>query len=189
MKTWGDNFRNNSLWVKASGKKAQEGHDRCPKCMIRFAIFAARRNGHEGFCSKACSQGKERKLKKRLRKGIRFEELALSPSERKKARQLRRSAKIKKDRIDFYKSEEWQKLRYKILRKYKYQCMACGRKPPNVIIHVDHIKPRSKYPELELEPDNLQLLCEDCNLGKSNLSEDDLRHTDFLTDAARVGFD
>lgn len=54
-------------------------------------------------------------------------------------------------------------------------CLACGRKPPTVVLHVDHIKPRSKYPELELEISNLQVLCEDCNLGKLHYFDDDLR--------------
>ncbi len=53
--------------------------------------------------------------------------------------------------------------------------MACGRKPPIVIINVDHIKPRHTFPELELDPDNLQVLCADCNLGKGCKYKDDLR--------------
>lgn len=42
-------------------------------------------------------------------------------------------------------------------------------------MHVDHIKPRSKYPELELEFTNLQILCADCNLGKRNHDSIDWR--------------
>jgi 5-methylcytosine-specific restriction endonuclease McrA len=42
-------------------------------------------------------------------------------------------------------------------------------------MHVDHIKPRSKYPALELAEDNLQVLCELCNIGKSNTNETDWR--------------
>jgi 5-methylcytosine-specific restriction endonuclease McrA len=55
--------------------------------------------------------------------------------------------------------------------------MLCGRskRKHGVVIHVDHIKPKSKYPELALEYNNLQLLCEDCNLGKSNKYETDYR--------------
>jgi len=44
-----------------------------------------------------------------------------------------------------------------------------------IVIHVDHIKPRSRYPELSLEIENLQVLCEDCNMGKSNVFETDWR--------------
>jgi hypothetical protein len=80
-------------------------------------------------------------------------------------------------RKKFYVSEEWRKLRYKVLKKFKGCCCLCGRsyQKNGVVIHVDHIKPRSKYPELELDEDNLQLLCEDCNLGKSNRDSIDWR--------------
>ena len=55
----------------------------------------------------------------------------------------------------------------KAIEKYGSRCMACGRGPKNgAVIHVDHIKPRSIYPELALSFSNLQILCEDCNLGK-----------------------
>ena len=43
------------------------------------------------------------------------------------------------------------------------------------VMHVDHIKPRSKFPDLELEFDNLQILCKACNLGKSNKDQTDFR--------------
>ena len=58
--------------------------------------------------------------------------------------------------------------------------MMCGRSPKvhGIILHVDHIKPRSKYPELELDITNLQILCEDDNLGKSNRYETDYRPDD-----------
>ena len=75
----------------------------------------------------------------------------------------------------FYDSKEWRKLRYEVLTTQGRQCQCCGASPPKVVLHVDHIKPRSKYPELELDIDNLQILCEACNLGKSNLDDTDFR--------------
>jgi hypothetical protein len=74
---------------------------------------------------------------------------------------------------DFYNTREWRELRYKALVMHGKVCMACGAKEG--IFHVDHIKPRSKHPDLELELDNLQVLCESCNLGKSNKDETDWR--------------
>ena len=55
--------------------------------------------------------------------------------------------------------------------------MCCGRSPKEhgIVIHVDHIKPRSKYPKLELAFDNMQLLCAACNYGKSNIDNTDWR--------------
>lgn len=89
----------------------------------------------------------------------------------------RKLAKTKSDSVHFYSSEKWIRLRYRVIRKYKAICMACGRSKRNhgVTIHVDHIKPRSKYPHLALIFENLQILCEDCNLGKSNTDEIDWR--------------
>ena len=74
---------------------------------------------------------------------------------------------------DFYQTREWKELRYAALVRYNRTCQCCGA--TDTIIHVDHIKPRSKYPELELDSKNLQLLCEPCNIGKSNKDMTDWR--------------
>ncbi|MCH9024334.1 MAG: HNH endonuclease [candidate division Zixibacteria bacterium] len=94
-----------------------------------------------------------------------------------KVRVYNQTLAAKADTDDFYSSKEWRSLRYRVLRKYSAECMCCGRSKKNdgVVIHVDHIKPRSKYPYLALDFKNLQLLCEDCNLGKSNIDETDWR--------------
>ena len=79
---------------------------------------------------------------------------------------------------DFLNSPLWKALRYRVLSHYGHRCQKCGAtraQSPHVVLHVDHIKPRSKYPELRLDFDNLQVLCGDCNLGKSNRYEDDYR--------------
>lgn len=71
------------------------------------------------------------------------------------------------DTNDFYKSTEWKRLRYMAFKKYGTKCQLCGKSAKDEVkIHVDHIKPRSKYPELALDIKNLQILCEDCNLAK-----------------------
>lgn len=75
----------------------------------------------------------------------------------------------------FYWSEEWRNLRYMALQKYGNRCMACGADAKQSILHVDHIKPISKYPELKLSFENLQILCKECNLGKSNKDQTDWR--------------
>lgn len=98
---------------------------------------------------------------------------------RKKAKRLsKRLAKLegKKQPHPFYDSERWRNLRYRILRRDGARCVVCGRGyKQGVILHVDHIKPRSLYPALEWSEDNLQVLCADCNLGKSNTDTRDWR--------------
>ena len=96
---------------------------------------------------------------------------------RKLARSKQRAVDYKKRKTngEFYLSWEWKKLRYKVIQKYNQKCMCCGDHPPFCRLVVDHIKPRSKYPKLELDINNLQILCNSCNMGKSNTDETDFR--------------
>lgn len=71
---------------------------------------------------------------------------------------------------------KWQKVRYFALKESNGSCCLCGRTAKDGIkLHVDHIKPKSLYPELKYELSNLQVLCCDCNIGKSNLDDTDWR--------------
>lgn len=86
-------------------------------------------------------------------------------------------AKKKPGSADFYDTPEWRTVRYKALKLHGARCQCCGHtaitsKQP---LHVDHIKPRHRFPELELVLENLQVLCRDCNLGKSAWDETDWR--------------
>lgn len=76
-------------------------------------------------------------------------------------------------RKGFYESREWLTLRYFALKRHGRVCALCRTTTGEM--HVDHIKPRSLYRELELDPNNLQVLCKACNLGKSNLDDTDFR--------------
>lgn len=92
-----------------------------------------------------------------------------SPDSRTRLKAL----KIKKK---MWTSKQWRQLRYLVLKTYGPRCMCCGiTRDHGAIIHVDHIKPVSRFPELAMVFDNLQVLCEDCNLGKSNLDDTDWR--------------
>jgi hypothetical protein len=60
-------------------------------------------------------------------------------------------------------------LRYNIFKRDNFQCVKCGDSPalnPGTQLHIDHKLPWSKGGETE--EDNLQTLCSECNLGKSN---------------------
>jgi 5-methylcytosine-specific restriction endonuclease McrA len=86
-------------------------------------------------------------------------------------------AASKKAADDFYASWEWKRVRYEALKIHGRRCQCCGWQPGDCDGHlvVDHIKPRRRYPELELELSNLQVLCNDCNMGKGAAYEDDFR--------------
>ncbi len=66
----------------------------------------------------------------------------------------------------FYNTREWEQVRYDVLVRDGFRCVLCGSSGESVQLHVDHVKPRSKFPHLELEPSNLRTTCRSCNLGK-----------------------
>lgn len=78
-----------------------------------------------------------------------------------------------KTKNSFYLSKKWNEIRRKVLKHYGCVCMRC--KANNEIMHVDHIKPRSKFPGLQFTLNNLQVLCKPCNELKSNIDFTDYR--------------
>lgn len=56
------------------------------------------------------------------------------------------------------------KVRFEVLKRDKFTCRYCGAKAPDVVLHVDHIQPRSKGGTNDLM--NLVTACKDCNNGK-----------------------
>ena len=57
--------------------------------------------------------------------------------------------------------------RFEILERDKFRCTYCGRsaKENGVVLHVDHIHPKSKGGSND--PENLPTACKDCNYGKA----------------------
>ena len=81
-------------------------------------------------------------------------------------------------RDEFYLSREWRnsRARYQAIKAARGACQACGaRKSDGVKLVVDHIKPVRHYWHLRFAADNLQVLCEPCNLGKGSWDQTDWR--------------
>jgi 5-methylcytosine-specific restriction endonuclease McrA len=77
---------------------------------------------------------------------------------------------------EFLESYEWRVLRMRVLKRDGARCACCGSSPADgVRMNVDHIKPRKHFPQLALDENNLQVLCEVCNHGKSNWDATDWR--------------
>lgn len=78
------------------------------------------------------------------------------------------------------RSSQWRTLRNKILKANDH-CAVCGRKK-NLEVH--HILPFSLRPELELEPDNLIVLCADpCHFVFGHLYNWQTYNPDVVKDA------
>lgn len=57
--------------------------------------------------------------------------------------------------------------RFEVFKRDGFTCQYCGRKPPAVILHADHIRPVADGGGNEME--NLVSSCEQCNMGKSDV--------------------
>lgn len=79
----------------------------------------------------------------------------------------------------FMQTYEWAELRMVAFELYGTKCMCCGDTPENgAIMNVDHILPRRDRPDLALDINGLQILCQQCNKGKNNWLRRDYRSTE-----------
>lgn len=90
---------------------------------------------------------------------------------------------------EFHRSAEWRDLRRRVLEEYGPACMRCGSTGSP---QVDHIRPKSLFPDARLDFENLQVLCWPCNRSKwSRKDETDYRPMKsiplFLGDAKNAG--
>lgn len=165
---------------------------KCPKC---FASFQRRSNiAPVGTKIYVQNTKAERKRKRKVRrKKVSGKPACFLPSEFKDAdegmladrqaaqyritgRRNGGAGKHRKSDPSFCSSMKWKQLRYLALKNTDGRCQCCGATAADgVQIHVDHIKPRSKYPDLALSLDNLAVLCSDCNIGKGSWDETDWR--------------
>lgn len=74
---------------------------------------------------------------------------------------------IRKPRTQADRREIPPGLQFKVFKRDRFRCVACGRSPAthlNTVLHADHILAVANGGKTVLE--NLQTLCRDCNLGK-----------------------
>ena len=68
----------------------------------------------------------------------------------------------RRERAAFERSQEWRELAALVKREQPF-CAQCGSTEN---LHADHIKPKSRFPELRLVRENIQMLCKRCNFRK-----------------------
>ena len=64
-----------------------------------------------------------------------------------------------------------KRLRFEVFKRDGFACQYCGKKAPDVVLHVDHVSPVSKGGKNDIL--NLITSCSDCNLGKRPRELDD----------------
>lgn len=63
-----------------------------------------------------------------------------------------------------------KKIRFEIFKRDGFKCTYCGQNPPQVVLEIDHIIPKSAGGKDEIV--NLTTSCFDCNRGKSDRAID-----------------
>lgn len=64
-----------------------------------------------------------------------------------------------------------KRVRFEVLKRDAFTCQYCGKSAPDVILHLDHIKPVSKGGNNGIL--NLVTSCQSCNSGKSDVELSD----------------
>jgi hypothetical protein len=75
--------------------------------------------------------------------------------------------RVIEEALRFYSSPEWTIIRKQVIKEEGRVCEECGKRIKNDFdITVDHKRPRSKYPDIALDRENLRILCRTCNSKK-----------------------
>jgi predicted restriction endonuclease len=72
----------------------------------------------------------------------------------------------KKDVVTPKRKVFTKSIRHEVFKRDEYRCLECGATNQETSLHIDHILPVSQGGSDEMS--NLQTLCRDCNLSKSN---------------------
>lgn len=143
-----------------------------------FPNFGMRNKFHSEETRKKISEGLKGKHPKKLseehkrkigeaRKGKKWSE----ESKRRLRESLRRFHKLNPklgsgENRRLTRKNRRLKLRFEIFERDNFSCRYCGRKPPEVILEIDHKFPKSKGGKNEKQ--NYLTSCKDCNIGKGD---------------------
>lgn len=126
------------------------------------------------------SAAERKEIRKEKQRAENRERQRLAEIEKKRVcastRASSRPPNYREERDSFLASQEWRQLRYDTLRRHGAQCQACNApRSAGRVMHVDHIQPMWTHWHLRADPKNLQVLCEDCNVGKGAWDDTDWR--------------
>jgi len=68
-----------------------------------------------------------------------------------------------------------KKTRFEVFKRDGFQCIYCGRRPPAVILEIDHVDPKANGGGDDIN--NLVTSCFDCNRGKRDIPLDKIPPT------------
>lgn len=89
----------------------------------------------------------------------------LNKNQNKEGNKQKETNKNKKTTSKIGRTKEYKEFRLRILERDNYKCQECGS---SYRLQIHHLKPKSKYPELIMEPSNCITLCITCHSKTDN---------------------
>lgn len=170
-----------ALWA-AGQSPFQEGLKRCGDCGLdrARADFARSARCKDGLtwncrdCSKRYREENRETIQTRYRDYCQANKAILAARNRAWARANPERIKIYRERTRALKLahgagvtfDQWQAIK----TLYEHRCLACGRKPPEIALEMDHVVPLSRGGAHDVS--NVQPLCRSCNARKSQRTID-----------------
>lgn len=132
----------------------------CQKCGAVYSVKGTFRKEHSKFCSRRCQRlgqvshmkGKMASLETRQKQ--RDAKLGRTGELCPNYRGIGKANKLERERFS-------HQLRETIFQRDGYTCQICKHR--GGVLHVDHIKRWSEYPELRFEASNCRTLCRPCH--------------------------
>lgn len=172
---------NRALWA-AGQSPCQEGWKRCGDCGLdrSKADFSRSARCKDGLtwrcrdCEKQYHEENRETILARHREYSQTNKARLAPGKRAWARANPERIKVYIERRRALKLahgtgvtfDQWQAIK----ALYEYRCLACGRKPPEIALEMDHVAPLSRGGAHDVS--NVQPLCRSCNARKAQQTID-----------------
>lgn len=158
-------------WESMRGKKRKNNKItiKCKFCNKEFKVWKCRIKAGKKFCSKKCATNSF-KGRSPWNKGIKSKQVG-------KNHYNWQGGKTKKA-LKILHSFEYKLFRESIFKRDKYTCQICGDSTGGNL-QVDHIKPRSVFPELTFDKDNCRTLCVNCHKNTSTYLNSNMKREDF----------
>lgn len=176
-KEWLDRFSTprggyTDLQIRSLGFPAGMHTPKWRKKSVGKVITQKQKELFEEFSCSKLTKKAEKEIRKRIDAGlVTLEQISAEYSSRVEGIEWKLKYDLEFVKTeDFLKTQEWAKVRMSTLVKYGARCQCCGTSAKQgATICVDHIKPRKFFPQFALDENNLQVLCDTCNLGKGNV--------------------
>lgn len=138
----------------------------CITCNKVFLVHPYRKNAKA--CSLSCAKEEGKKIRKAC--PVCFTRFGSYSKEARFCSIKCRAVEIVGERHPRWTGGNWLNIRKIVLLNQDFTCQSCGLRDTE-IMQVNHKLPKSRYPELARDIENLETLCPNCHARKTLISK------------------